>query len=665
MLANKKTEQEIERLEILRSINLLDTEGETSFDTITDSAAQLCGMPLSFICLVDSERVWFKSSTGIDGVSEIPRDVGFCPHTIMQKGLFEVQDAALDPRFSNSPLVVNEPNFQYYAGYPLITHDGYALGTLCVMDYQPNSLDESKQSILKNLSSVVTSLIEAKRIKESNKLSLQHRLGDIVEMSLNEVYLVNSKTQKFVYANRSALRNLGYSLDHIKNLDWKQIFDFLPTTIHIEDNCSINNSSPPITFEAIQKRCDGSTYPVETKIQTCCLENNEYLIVSNDISARKQSEQELLNNESRYRELFENAPDAIFIHDPTQHKFIDCNKETYTLLGYTREEILRLSPKDITPTYQPDGTKTEDLVRKVDDEIKITGNTVRVEHNFLSKQGEEIPCEVTVTPHPISENFVTVATIKDLRSYKQAEERESELMSNLAHLSRINSIFALSSGLAHELNQPLTAITQYCESAKSAQDKFNINNSVIADSIDGAISQSMRAAEIIKDIRRFMSQREHAYSSFTAESLLEDTLRLLQKDLSKLSIDLQIRISDDVPHLVADQSQIQQILLNIIRNSMDALNNDVGDKLVIIGANLLNTEMVEFYVEDTGPGIPSGLLGDLMTPCESTKPNGLGMGLCICNFIVTSNGGKLIHDTSYSHGTRIKFHIPIQCSPPS
>ena len=146
MLAKNFTEQEIQRLEILRSTNLLDTEGECAFDSITKATAKLCDMPLSFICLVDAERVWFKSLSGMDGITEIPRDIGFCPYTIQQKGLFEVQDASLDPRFKDSPLVINKPNLHYYAGYPLITKDGFALGTLCVMDYKPNSLDEQKKS---------------------------------------------------------------------------------------------------------------------------------------------------------------------------------------------------------------------------------------------------------------------------------------------------------------------------------------------------------------------------------------------------------------------------------------------------------------------------------------------------------------------------------------
>ena len=663
MLANTHSEQEIERLEILRSTNLLDTEGETSFDTITDSAAKLCDMPLSFICLVDSERVWFKSAAGMEGVSEISRNIGFCPHTIQQTDLFEVENAKLDSRFSISPLVIEEPNLCYYAGYPLITHDNYALGTLCVMDFKPNKLDDSKKQLLKNLSTVVTSLIEAKRIKESKKLSLQHRLGDVVENSLNEVYLVNTDTQKIVYANRSAQRNLQHNLIDLKEQHWKTIFEEIPDNITICNNPKETTlSCTPFVFEAIQKRADGSTYPVEAKIQSCCLENNEYLIISNDISDRKRSEEELKNNEHRYRELFENAPDAVFIHNPDQHKFIDCNKEITKLLGYTRDEILTLGPKDVTPEYQRDGTKTETLVHKVDSEIRLTGATVRIEHSFLAKNGEEIPCEVTVTRHPIFENFTTIATLKDLREDKKAKERETELMNNLAHLSRINSIFALSSGLSHELNQPLTAITQYCESVQSGLKKYNIDNNFLSEAIEGAINQSMRAAEIIKNIRHFMSQREHAYSSFHVEKLFEETLLILDPDIKKYNIKIKQNIDKKLPLLVADQAQVQQVLLNILRNSIDALSEQTENKNIYISYQSHSDNTIEFIIEDNGPGIPDDLIDDLMTPCESTKPTGLGMGLCICNFIVTSNGGKFMHDKNFHNGTRIKFSIPIQHS---
>ncbi len=168
MRASSPPNNEIDRLSVLYDTNILDTQAESAFDAITEATAKLCGMPLSFVCLVDAERAWFKYANGIEGISGIHKDIGFCPHTIMQQGIFEVKNASIDPRFSNSPLVVDVPNLQYYAGAPLITSDGYALGTLCVMDYQPRELVSSQKEQLHKLASIVTALIEAKRAAQIN-----------------------------------------------------------------------------------------------------------------------------------------------------------------------------------------------------------------------------------------------------------------------------------------------------------------------------------------------------------------------------------------------------------------------------------------------------------------------------------------------------------------
>ena len=297
-------DNEIERLEILHSTNLLDSEQEQVFDAITHATAKLCAMPLSFICLVDTERVWFKSAAGMEGVAEIPRKVGFCPHTITQENIFEVKDATKDSRFRHSPLVINEPYLQYYVGVPLITHDGYALGTLCVMDYQANYLDESKKQILKDQASIVISLIEAKRIRESLTISLTRKLNDLSKLASNEVYLISSHTNKFVYANQIALANLDYSLEKLKQLHWSEIFYNIPDDISLDNTeYSDPNSLNSLSFEALNKRSNGSTYPVESAIELCFFNNDEHLIISNDISNKKTAQERYKQLTSREKEV--------------------------------------------------------------------------------------------------------------------------------------------------------------------------------------------------------------------------------------------------------------------------------------------------------------------------------------------------------------------------
>ena len=132
------------RLAALLAFELLDTPAEAMFDNITTLAAQICNTPIALISLVDAERQWFKSRVGL-GASETPRELAFCAHAINRDELFEIENALLDPRFSDNPLVTSDPDIRFYAGMPLSDVHGHNLGTLCVIDRQPRQLNEQQR----------------------------------------------------------------------------------------------------------------------------------------------------------------------------------------------------------------------------------------------------------------------------------------------------------------------------------------------------------------------------------------------------------------------------------------------------------------------------------------------------------------------------------------
>jgi len=153
---------EAKRIQVLWQYDILDTVPEQVFDELADLAALICGAPIALISLVDENRQWFKAKVGVS-LKETGRDISLCAHAILQKDLFIVPDATLDERFKNNPLVTTSPKIRFYAGAPLISPDGHALGTLCVLDKVPRELTEDQKSALRILSRHVMTQLELRR----------------------------------------------------------------------------------------------------------------------------------------------------------------------------------------------------------------------------------------------------------------------------------------------------------------------------------------------------------------------------------------------------------------------------------------------------------------------------------------------------------------------
>lgn len=153
---------EAARLETLRQYDVLDTDTEESFEDLTRLAAHICQTPIALISFVDENRQWFKSRLGIAD-SELPRDIAFCAHAILEDGLFVVADARADERFAANPLVTSRPFIRFYAGEPLVSPEGFKLGTLCVIDRVPRQLDAESIAALRAVRNQVMALLDARR----------------------------------------------------------------------------------------------------------------------------------------------------------------------------------------------------------------------------------------------------------------------------------------------------------------------------------------------------------------------------------------------------------------------------------------------------------------------------------------------------------------------
>lgn len=203
MLVPQKHKNEKERLQLLESYSILDTLPETDFDNLTAIASVICNIPISLITLLDNDRQWFKSHHGL-ATTETPRDHAFCAHAIHDAdNVFIVQDAREDNRFHDNPLVTGDPNVIFYAGVPLTNSLGLPLGTLCVIDNKPNTLNEIQLNALKSLADQVMNLLELRKNKE------------FLQQAMSELEESNKELERFAYI---AAHDLKSPLNNISSL---------------------------------------------------------------------------------------------------------------------------------------------------------------------------------------------------------------------------------------------------------------------------------------------------------------------------------------------------------------------------------------------------------------------------------------------------------------
>ena len=249
-----------------------------------------------------------------------------------------------------------------------------------------------------------------------------------------------------------------------------------------------------------------------------------------------------------------------------------------------------------------------------------------------------------------------VLTIDDITQTKQTEEQIAELNRELSNLSRDNTMGQVAAGLAHELNQPLTAITQNADSALFAVDQLAGSDSDLHTMLEEIATQSMRAGEIIKALRAFIRRDEGIRKPFDLAELVHQTCHLVIAEARAANVTIDADIAE-LPLVYANRLQIAQVLVNLIRNAIEAISDcPRRERVVSVRAHTQGSQVL-VVVSDTGPGVDPSI--SLFTDFETTKSTGMGLGLSICKSIVQANGGKLWHEDRDPNGASFYFTIDV------
>ncbi|MFZ2980991.1 MAG: ATP-binding protein, partial [Sphingobium sp.] len=257
--------------------------------------------------------------------------------------------------------------------------------------------------------------------------------------------------------------------------------------------------------------------------------------------------------------------------------------------------------------------------------------------------------------HDGSDRFFT-GFIRDLTERQQTERRLQDLQAELAHTARVTAMGTLASALAHELNQPLTAIANYMEAARDLLAEPEPDRALLAEALDESAAQALRAGDIIRSLREFIKRGDSHRQPEQLRAVLAEGTALAFIGVDSRGIDMDIATDAGVDMVLINRVQIQQVVINLVRNAVEAMAGKTV-RLLRITAGLDATGRVEVSVSDSGTGLSPEVERQIFTPFHSTKPAGLGVGLSICQTIVEAHGGRIWATPSRWGGSNFHFTI--------
>lgn len=361
--------------------------------------------------------------------------------------------------------------------------------------------------------------------------------------------------------------------------------------------------------------------------------------------------QQLSDNEQKYRTLFESANEGVML---VSDRIEECNDQLCRLLGYERKDIIGHKVADFSPERQPYVSSSNGLIHKRF-ELARQGKPQFFVWRGKRKDGSEVDFDTMLKAIKLGNRTLILTTLLDVTDRRRAElelrRRDKEMADareHLTHMARLSMLGEMAAGIAHEINQPLTAIATYAQGSLRMLEHGISEAAELREPLEKITTQSIRAGEVIRRLRGFIKKSAQEMEPIDINVLVKDIVELAEVDSLRHGVPLHTHLTPNLPLTYADNVQLQQVLLNLIRNALEAMENTPRDMARVDLHTRLDKDGVAIEVSDTGPGLTLTQSNHVFDPFFTTKKSGMGMGLSISHSIVEAHGGNLsvINNTS-------------------
>jgi PAS domain S-box-containing protein len=675
---------EEQRLEALAATGLLDTPPESSYDDIVMLAARICQTPVALVTLIGRDRQWFKARVGTE-LQETPRSLAFCNYPVAEKRTCVVPDTMADPRFHGNLLVVGEPHVRFYAGAPLISAQGHAFGSLCVVDMVPRHLSPEQVQALEALARQVVREIQMREQVRDLQRANQERTAiqeaiwasesvlrsfydsspfmmGVVELRGEEIIPIAINRASTEFAGRNSAEMINRSA-----ADYGTEVDIIKIWVdHYRESL---RTQSPVVFEYNQL-VKGSSRLLSAAVSPIAQSNSSFprfSYIIQDVTAARRAQEALAMSEQRLRYALDATAEGVWDWDVVTNK-VFYSPRCLEMLGY--------GPTDVPPTL--DAWKgvchPEDLpagMAIVKDYFENRIENCEFEHRCRHKDGHYLWILSQGKVVQRDENgrvLRIVGTSLDVTERRRAKEELQKAKEEAQNASASKSQFL--ANMSHEIRTPMTAILGYADLLETP-DLTSTQRDNFLQTIRRNGHHLLKLINDILDLSKIEAEKVVLEQiACSPGQLISECAGLIRGEAENRGLRFSVELAEPLPEVIyTDPTRLRQILNNLLGNSLKFTHTGSIRLLVHVKPGAGEPQLF-FEVVDTGIGLRPEQLARLFQPftqADSTttrKFGGTGLGLAISRRLAQMLGGDISVTSVAGQGSRVTFWMPMHVAPP-